>query len=1320
MIEYHPLPIEAQQHLEQITYDATRQHVADRIQKLHLIENLPRRQTHQEEVADFSPQFIADSERVRHHMGVIAEQASAVHAELSATQGTEVSTADVWNHVLERQLVSASEAKQQGDSEAATRSLVDYLITTELNQSDDNSFGWNSLPEAQEEKIAKALDEAIAHGLAPELVEAARQSHGLVHIEDESFGFDEFGSLPGYSSQHIKVTSIAHTIETVKPQLEIVIDRTISLDPEDPALGEKLIAEAAQERVEQLSLESAAAAAKGVVLAEQRNKGGESDTIDHLTTQALRMLTKRTWTNEDKAESLIRLGEANPSLTDPSKYESEFRAIREMRMVNSYYRINRDEIYPVDQALVNLWDRGFKDVAGRILTAGNEITERDGHFGGAISHLVGQNPKVAQEIQAEVQRRQQKCTQKLEAALMSPDNDADHYSRYSPEHINAESLMHKVMATQDPERSTDLVLNWAKNNSTEKILSTLRLMDNDPDSGYGPDLMLILTGKENPVLDLDEINQVMTVVSELSQRHYFPKTIARDSALLDASEQGRELRARVAMLHNEFPLDLFGNLSYQKSRFFERVFENNDPHFINNVKALLETPVFGSLQGQGVDGAGDVALKLLSGVVNAKNTGQFLEEQSGYLQSLKATIDHSLYAQLKRVKDGEAHNAFNAFLLSNTITAGDPSRAITNLNVAMDGELMSSLRKLYKVAPADIINDIVADALSATDINRFIEESQDLAAQLKAVTEHPLMDLLRPGEMLHNIAPVILNGMQLNDNKVAFCERTYAAFTKPQPLWKGLTRLTELLIGQKIENLGTLQSHVVKDIPFLRIKLGVSPENADLEEIEGFKPHSFAGLTIEQKRMMTSDQLAGLSDEQVSGLQNLTFDRFTDRVKRVLFAYQLQQTVERSRDGSKKEEADSRNQLLASQGVTMVREGDFVHATAFDSLSSILQDGNVAGEARGTSSAMDRFPYNVDFGVISGGETVQQKIEDTISFRHYGNKGSRGESGQILLVYKRTPTSWMSGQETFPNTYHGLIFGGIPSTEITGIVLSDPSSTLANASRTVVENGFYVPLYDKQGAILFTPDQYQRMKDDLNMQVQIPPENIIDSSLKAENQKGVTEGGLYLFPTEAGPERYYVKFAENPDHTWTEYAADELYRAAGIGVPDTRVVKVEGRLGRASRWVEEGSELPPSESSTLEDGAAMDMLLANWDVVYNSKNTLTVNGKVLRPDSGSALDMWATGIPKRAGTWIDEVRELNSGTNKSRLWEGMRQEYPQLTNEQLKTQVRQIQTRLTDEVIDSIIDSIRRPQQARTALKARLKARRDNMVAQVLGVARFS
>lgn len=1301
MHEKHPLPAEAQQHLEQITHDPTRERVAEHIQGLHLVANLQEQQ--QVPQAEFTPDFVPENDVVSMRMSSIAEQGAVAHAELAdagQAQDGEISPTQIWDRVLENQLSSATRAKEEGDTESAVNTLVDYLITTELTQTSPDLSG---TMDTQEKKVEGVLNATVAEGLSTELVEAARRSYGLVRVEPARKNVWSMGS--SITEGEVEVTSIAHTIEKVKPQVEVVTGRVVSVDPEDSPQGEQLVPEAIEERIEGLSLESSVATTQGVAKTEEQEGVQRPEVVDQLTIQALEKLPEDTFSRIDRAGELIKLKGANPALSDPLKYEEQFRAIRNLRGVHSHYRINSDETMPLDRTLVDLWERGDKNLAGRILTAGNEISEENGYPGGAIGPMVADKPEIMHEIQEEVERRREACREQLHSGLVQGGISED---KIPDAKHDAELIIGKALSTQDPERTTEIIMGWSESSDAAEILSTINMMDSNPNSSASQNLLIILTDKGEPVRDLSELRQTISIAEELSRSHGFPVTALRDSSLLEGTNFGSELRFNMSKIATDFPLDKLDANVEGKENFFRRVLHDNDPRFIDCIKDFIQSPVIQSMDTS-FPGEEQTLSSIVGRIVAAEDPTVFVEENKDYLNSLQNMLNSSTVRELKEQQQAN-YDALNDIVLFAAATSDDPSRSIRNIEHISDNELFSVLRDLsdQRIAP-QIANSLVREAAESTDIEKLSQEWQDLAPEFKDVLAHPLMDIIRPGGILHNRAETILDEVLAHDNKLALCGSIYESFTKPQPLWKSLASYTELLVGEKVEDLGGAEQYAVKTIPAVRLNKGISPEQAELGQVEGFEPRVFSEMTVEQKRSIVSDQLRDMTDEQVTALQEITYDRFTDRVKRALFVFQLQQTVEQSRDASQKQQAGLRNEHFASQGVDVVRQGDFIHGTDLGALTSILQDGNVAGEARKYDSLQDSYPYNVDFSVINGADSVEEKIRATISYQGF----SRGESG-IMLVYRRNPDSWMADQETYASDRHSLIFGGIPSTEISGLVLKNKVS-LSTASRAVVENGFYIPIYDEEGNNLFSPEEYDLMKDDLNMQVRIPSDNVIDSSLKAEDKKGVSEGGVYLFPTEEGPVKYYVKFAENPDHIWTEYAADELYRAAGVAVPDSRVVMVEGRLGRASRWVEEGADLPASESSTLEDGAAMDMLLANWDVVYNSANTMEVDGKILRPDSGSALDMWATGVYKKEGTWGEEVHELEQGTDKQKLWEGMRQEYSELTDDKLKQQVQTIKERLTDEVIDAVVGSIRRPREARDSLKEILKARRNYMIQKILG-----
>ena len=82
---------------------------------------------------------------------------------------------------------------------------------------------------------------------------------------------------------------------------------------------------------------------------------------------------------------------------------------------------------------------------------------------------------------------------------------------------------------------------------------------------------------------------------------------------------------------------------------------------------------------------------------------------------------------------------------------------------------------------------------------------------------------------------------------------------------------------------------------------------------------------------------------------------------------------------------------------------------------------------------------------------------------------------------------------------------------------------------------------------------------------------LAEDELRANTQKGSNEGAEFIVPIGEGRhETWYVKFGDgNPDHVWNEVLADRLYGlVVPEMVPETKMIKVEGRLARASRSAE--------------------------------------------------------------------------------------------------------------------------------------------------------
>lgn len=534
------------------------------------------------------------------------------------------------------------------------------------------------------------------------------------------------------------------------------------------------------------------------------------------------------------------------------------------------------------------------------------------------------------------------------------------------------------------------------------------------------------------------------------------------------------------------------------------------------------------------------------------------------------------------------------------------------------------------------------------------------------------------------------------------CKDLEQIFLIPQPLWKTLYSYTEIIIGSGPEKAHVSPNHVVTEV----VKVISSSKQATsgeryIESVRDFRPVTFAKLTVPEKRAFGNEQFNTLSDEEIEATDSIKFEQLNDLAKKAIYARNIYETINRSRSGEYRILADRRNRTREEEYVPSMVEGDLVHGTTAGALDGILINGNFPGESRGIESRTDSYWFFTDLSVIGPG-SPEQAINESIS-SSYG----LGDD-QVFLVYGRSLDSWQSGQESRGGSdKHALIYGGIPSTELTGIVLGNPEYSLEMVKLKIIRNGFYIPIYDKSGRVLFSAQEYDQLREDYNMTIEITSEDIIDNSFKTGERLGSNEGSVYLLPTPEGPKRYYIKFNDSdPDHIWTEWLGDEIYRTLDIPTPDTRMVLVEGRVGHASRWIEE-AEVDTSTPRPLEDGFIADCLLANWDAVYNSANNLDIGGVVFRVDAGGSLDYRARGEAKTTDQWGETVPEIGTGSDPENLGSGMRQMYLNLTEAQIQSQLAKLRDKLSDSAIDSLVDTIQRPKVERDALKRTLKARRD-------------
>jgi len=205
--------------------------------------------------------------------------------------------------------------------------------------------------------------------------------------------------------------------------------------------------------------------------------------------------------------------------------------------------------------------------------------------------------------------------------------------------------------------------------------------------------------------------------------------------------------------------------------------------------------------------------------------------------------------------------------------------------------------------------------------------------------------------------------------------------------------------------------------------------------------------------------------------------------------------------------------------------------------------------------------------------------------------------------------------------------------------------------------------------------------------------------------------GAWLVRDKRDQSKKVCKFGTSPGQAINEGLANFLYREAGVDVPQTEVVIIDGRPAILIEFIE-GLKMTPQEMAGSEgmlDGFAADAWLANWDVTGTGKlHELNIirspEGKPFRIDNGGAMEYRAMGEPKGAA-WGTRVAEIES----------MRQRSPgasvfgKLTDEQVAIQVKYLQMRITPKKIDEALEKSGYPQSRRWTMQNLLMTRLKNM-----------
>ena len=190
------------------------------------------------------------------------------------------------------------------------------------------------------------------------------------------------------------------------------------------------------------------------------------------------------------------------------------------------------------------------------------------------------------------------------------------------------------------------------------------------------------------------------------------------------------------------------------------------------------------------------------------------------------------------------------------------------------------------------------------------------------------------------------------------------------------------------------------------------------------------------------------------------------------------------------EKANTRNIERANQNDFLINSGDLIKGLSgnkgqyYNYLTSILQNGNLCQEFLGSAASSDATPLDAD--VCMAAENYSN-FKDAFTDRRLASSGY----GPLWIVIKNdgklnnTSINNKIDSNKLEVFYTGVLrdnhFGvrtGIPSSDIDFFVV-DTNVKTNIIKYEIVMNGFYIPIVDKNGKLVFTPEEYEKMKNNM-------------------------------------------------------------------------------------------------------------------------------------------------------------------------------------------------------------------------------------------------
>lgn len=273
--------------------------------------------------------------------------------------------------------------------------------------------------------------------------------------------------------------------------------------------------------------------------------------------------------------------------------------------------------------------------------------------------------------------------------------------------------------------------------------------------------------------------------------------------------------------------------------------------------------------------------------------------------------------------------------------------------------------------------------------------------------------------------------------------------------------------------------------------------------IPGLDAHlQWANITPERRKQFLREERPVDIEEILSGRRSTTPREMSNSIslRELNEAYLLmlarnihKHVVEDSRDPQIKEAADNRNRQLSKRDNPLIAD-TLIHCCRAYRLPATLYNGNRAGDMRAEALTGDDTPNAADFWAVLPEDmeeldklkATSEQNQTTDFSRLFEITGAKRMSPSInnpegisLLYDRASDNAFMKNMETPEHSNHKTILVGLPSTEISGVVVYDKNLEIVQkVTQEILSNGFYIPIYDVEGKLILTPEQYDHLKEE--------------------------------------------------------------------------------------------------------------------------------------------------------------------------------------------------------------------------------------------------